>query len=128
MFKPEHCIICGHGPLDIDFMDDNGIYRCDVCAAARAAGDLLRLARDGRTDRFLEELAEEGKQYESVVSNICELLIREASEYAARGDYDEAKYRLRLAAEPKFKSVTDCQVALVYDQAHQENLFRENAA
>src|SRR5262245_39318104 len=120
----ERCT-CGEPGEYYDGEDNR--YICEACDSAKAATRLLALHRSGRTERFLEELTEEGRRHIGG-GNEVEVLIREAWEYAARGDLDEAAHRLRLAAEPKFNSTADCQMTLVYDDAVKENIAREATA
>lgn len=102
------CVDCGFGPLDEDWQDFDGVYRCDECLAAKVAKGLLSDARDG-CDTFLADLAEQASRHAGTDCNEVERLIVEASDAAARGDADEAVHRLRLAAEPKFESLDDCK-------------------
>lgn len=74
---------------------------------------LLEIARAGRLDELRERLAEitasNFRRNGGGHLKVGERLLLEANDYAQRGDLDEATFRLRLRAEPKFNSVQECQ-------------------
>ncbi|ARQ01903.1 hypothetical protein [Pseudorhodoplanes sinuspersici] len=83
--------------------DEEGL--CIECTAARDATAALEAIEDGEMEMAQEILASHSLRKKNVVSD----LIAEADYYARLGDADEAQFRLRCAAAPKFSSVEVCQ-------------------
>lgn len=80
---------------------------------------LLELARAGHLDELRERLAEvTSHNFQRTGGGALmegDQLLLEAHAYAQLGDLDEATFRLRLRAEPKYFSVGECHAK--YDEA-----------
>lgn len=102
----EPCDQCGEPAIDVDA---RWAPVCENCLTEKAA-DLLRRLRNGDDDAVATLIASAPPSIVTVASPSA-VLMREAADCARRGDHDEAMHRLRLAAEPKFNSLPECEAA-----------------
>jgi hypothetical protein len=88
------------------------------------------VADGSKDERLLTQLHRSVARFGNTLAggsmSIEQQLTDEALSYARRGDFDEARHRLRLRDNPKWHSVEECQGQ--YDAAIAEKRARESVA
>lgn len=83
---------------------------CAECALAEEAGEIRAVLQSGDVRRAAEMLAEHVSYPPPIGGKeMVAGLMYEAADYLRRGDAEEAAYRLRVAAQPKWSSIEECK-------------------